>query len=61
MHLLLHPYQGEGNAAIRLDRRAGYDCLNTVTIRKDFSSENHRVICREKICDQDFEVKQYIK
>ena len=45
--------------AIRLYRRIGYDCLNTITIRKDFSPEKHRVIRSEKIVGQDFQVREY--
>ncbi|MBP3398935.1 MAG: GNAT family N-acetyltransferase [Erysipelotrichaceae bacterium] len=45
--------------AIRLYQRIGYDCLNTITIRKDFSPEKHEVIGHEKIMDFEFEVKKY--
>jgi len=45
--------------AIHLYRRIGYDCLNTVTIRKDFRPENHQVIRQEQIYDQQFEIKTY--
>ncbi len=45
--------------AIRLYRRMGYDCLNTITVRKDFQPENHEVIRQEHIYGQQFEVKRY--
>lgn len=45
--------------AIRLYRRMGYDCLNTITVRKDFRPENHQVIRREQIYDQQFDIKSY--
>ncbi len=47
--------------AIRLYRRIGYDCLNTITIRKDFHPEKHEVIRSERIYDQDFVVKRYME
>ncbi len=45
--------------AIRLYRRMGYDCLNTITVRKDFQPENHEVIRQEHVFGQQFEVKRY--
>lgn len=45
--------------AIRLYRRIGYDCLNTVTLRKDFHPEKCETISRETIMGLDFEVKRY--
>ena len=45
--------------AIRLYQRIGYDCLNTITIRKDFQSEKHETIRNERIFEMDFEVKRY--
>lgn len=44
--------------AIRLYRRMGYDCLNTITVRKDFHPENHEVIRQEKIYAQEFEIRK---
>lgn len=43
--------------AIRLYRRLGYDCLNTVTVRKDFQPENHMVVRRETLYGQEFGIK----
>ena len=45
--------------AIRLYRRMGYDCLNTITVRKDFRPDNYETIGQEQIFDQCFEIKQY--
>lgn len=47
--------------AIRLYRRMGYDCLNTITVRKDFQPENHEVVRRETIYGHGFDIKQYKK
>lgn len=44
--------------AIRLYHKIGYDCLNTITIRKDFHTEKQNVIGKEKIFDMDFEVRR---
>ena len=44
--------------AIRLYRRIGYDCLNTITIRKDFFPEKYRTIGNETIYGERFAVKQ---
>lgn len=45
--------------AIRLYYRMGYDCLNTITVRKDFISENHEVIRNENIYEQRYDIKRY--
>lgn len=47
--------QSEG--AIRLYRCLGYDCLNTVTIRKDFPSRSHDVVRTEQIYGLGFEIR----
>ena len=47
--------------AIRLYRRLGYDCLNTITIRKDFQAERYETLSTERILDMDFEIKRYRK
>ena len=44
--------------AIRLYRRTGFDCLNTVTLRKDFHREDFEKISSEKILGLDFDVKR---
>jgi GNAT superfamily N-acetyltransferase len=45
-------------AAIRLYRKLGFDCLNTITIRKDFPSYKYEVIKNEKIYGLDFEIRK---
>ena len=45
--------------ALRLYRRIGYDCLNTVTIRKDFRPENCETVSHESIMELGFDVKRY--
>ncbi len=44
--------------AIRLYHRLGYDCLNTVTIRKDFQPDDFQTIRKERLCDADFVVRR---
>ena len=44
--------------AIRLYHKIGYDCLNTLTIRKDFKDEKQEVISKEKIFEMEFEVRK---
>ena len=46
--------------AMKLYCRNGYDCLNTITIRKDFKPDDFEVISRETILGHDLEVKKYI-
>ena len=45
--------------ALRLYQRIGYNCLNTITIRKDFHPEKYDTVSSEKIMEMDFEVKRY--
>ena len=45
-------------AAIRLYRRLGYDCLNTITIRKDFPDYGYDVVRKEKIHGLEFEIRK---
>lgn len=45
-------------AAIHLYRRLGYDCLNTITVRKDFAPDKYELISRETLLGQDFEVRK---
>lgn len=45
--------------AIRLYQRVGYNCLNTITIRKDFHPEKCVTVSNERITEMDFEVKRY--
>ena len=44
--------------AIRLYHKIGYDCLNTLTIRKDFKDEKQEVISKEQIFEMEFEVRK---
>lgn len=43
--------------AIALYRRLGYDCLNTITIRKDFPGYDYDVKRRETIWGDSFEIR----
>lgn len=45
-------------AAIRLYRRLGYDCLNTITIRKDFPGYEYDVVRKENIHGSEFEIRK---
>lgn len=45
--------------AIRLYAKLGYNCLNTITVRKDFEPENFEVMKVENIHNQEFEIKRY--
>ena len=45
-------------AAIHLYRRLGYDCLNTITIRKDFTPEKYETISHETLLGQEFDVRK---
>lgn len=47
--------------AMKLYRKNGYNCLNTVTIRKDFEPDNFEVIDKTSIAGLDFEIKRYSK
>lgn len=44
--------------AIRLYHKIGYDCLNTITIRKDFQPQNFETFQQESICGLDFNIKK---
>lgn len=43
---------------IRLYRRLGYDCLNTISIRKDFNQDDLECVRHEQIYDLDFEIRK---
>ena len=45
--------------AIRLYQRIGYNCLNTITIRKDFRPETCETVSRENITGAEFKIKQH--
>lgn len=47
--------------ALKFYWRLGYDCLNTITIRKDFNGKNLSLIQKENIAGFDFEIKKYNK
>ena len=44
--------------AIRLYRKLGFDCLNTVTLRHDFQAPNFEVLRTETIYDREFEIRR---
>lgn len=44
--------------AIRLYRRLGYDCLNTVTVRKDFPGYDYNVVRTERVYGERFEIRK---
>ncbi len=44
--------------AIRLYRRLGYDCLNTITIRKDFPGYGYDVVREERVYGERFEIRK---
>ena len=46
--------------AIRLYQKIGYDCLNTITIRKDFHPEKYETTRKEPIHDLEFTIKKSI-
>ncbi len=45
-------------SAIRLYRRLGYDCLNTVTVRKDFHPDEFEAVRKENIYGAEFEIRR---
>ena len=47
--------------AMKLYHRLGYNCLNTVTLCKDFQPENFEVIREQEILGYPLEVKKFIK
>lgn len=44
--------------ATELYRRNGYDCLNTITLRKDFQPQKYKTLRTETLFDHSFEIKQ---
>lgn len=44
--------------AIRLYRKLGYDCLNTITIRKDFPKDKYKPLRTEEIYNLPFEIRK---
>lgn len=44
--------------AIRLYRRLGYDCLNTISVRKDFQSEHFTTLRTEHLYDASFAIRK---
>ncbi len=45
-------------AAIRLYRRLGFDCLNSITLRRDFQKDRFSVMRTEKIHGLPFEIRR---
>ena len=45
--------------ALRFYRRRGYDCLNTVTVRKDFHPEDFETVSEETLLGKTFTVRRY--
>lgn len=43
--------------AIRLYRKLGYDCLNTITIRKDFHPEKDKTVDTQRLYCMDFDIR----
>lgn len=44
--------------AIRLYKRLGYDCLNTVSVRKDFPGYEYDVVRTERLYGETFEIRK---
>ncbi|WP_322184256.1 GNAT family N-acetyltransferase [Neglectibacter caecimuris] len=44
--------------AIRLYKRLGYDCLNTVSVRKDFPGHEYQTVREETIYGERFEIRK---
>lgn len=44
--------------AIKLYKALGYDCLNTITVRKDFNNDNYDVISKVSVFDNEFLIKK---
>lgn len=44
--------------AIQLYRKLGYDCLNTITLRKDFKSSQHTCLRKVKLFSYEFEIRK---
>lgn len=47
--------------AMRLYYKLGYNCLNSITIRKDYNEEDFSLNHKENIAGFDFEIKKYKK
>lgn len=45
-------------SAIRLYKRLGYNCLNTITVRKDFPGYEYDVVKTEYIYEEPFEIRK---
>lgn len=45
--------------AIRLYQRIGYNCLNTITVRKDFRPDSHEAIRKERLFNLDFDIRKH--
>ncbi len=45
--------------AIKLYRKLGYDCLNSITIRKDFHPEKFSTVCKERVLGMEFDIRKW--
>ncbi len=44
--------------AIRLYKRLGYDCLNTISVRKDFPGYEYETVREETLYGEQFEIRK---
>ncbi len=44
--------------AIRLYKKLGYDCLNTISVRKDFPGYAYKTVRKETIYGEQFEIRR---
>ncbi len=44
--------------AIRLYKKLGYNCLNTITVRKDFPGHEYNVVRNEDLYGETFEIRK---
>lgn len=44
--------------AIRLYKKLGYNCLNSITVRKDFNPEDFNSISEVKVFDNKFVIRK---
>lgn len=45
--------------ALKLYHRLGYDCLNTLTVRKDFKPENFDCVSKEIVSGHELVIRKY--
>ncbi|HIY58097.1 MAG TPA: GNAT family N-acetyltransferase [Candidatus Tetragenococcus pullicola] len=46
------------NKALRLYEKVGFDCLNTLTLRKDFDTSHLETIGTQKVMDASFDIRR---